>query len=106
MPTIMIDAIAKRTVTTLNAFPTKTGISTTMSARNIIEGKPNLDYNTLKLKLGAYVQLYEGTTNAQASRSVGANSTEPFKRNQRISLYVTQDRNEATRSHLDRITHL
>ena len=42
-----------------------------------MEGKPNLDYNTLKLKLGTYVQLYEGTNSMQVSRSVGAIALNP-----------------------------
>ena len=49
----------------------KTGISTTMSARNITQGRPNLYYNTTSLKLGAYIQLFEGTNNTQYISSVG-----------------------------------
>ena len=56
----------------MNAFPSKTEILTTMSARNIIEGRPNLYYNTMSLKLGEYVQLFEGTKNKLCSRSVGS----------------------------------
>ena len=69
---MMIDSIPEQAQSILNAFTSKTGISTTMSARKIIKGRPNLDYNTMYLKLGAYVQLFEGTKNTQHSRSVGA----------------------------------
>ena len=43
-----------------------------MSAIKIIKERPNLDYNIMSLKLGAYVQLSKGTENKQGSRSVGA----------------------------------
>ena len=39
---------------------------------NIIERRTNLDYNTMYLKLGAYIQLFEETENTHCSRSVGA----------------------------------
>ena len=55
----------------MNAFPSKNGISV-QSPRNIIEEKPHLDYNTMKLAFGAYVQLYKKTTNTQVARSIGA----------------------------------
>jgi len=35
----------------------------TMLAWNLLQGKPNLDYDTLSLSLEAYIQLYEETTN-------------------------------------------
>ena len=54
----MIDSIAEQSQSMLNDFLSKTDISTTLSARNIIEGIPNLDYNTMFLKLGAHVQPY------------------------------------------------
>ena len=47
----------------LNVFPYKTGIYNTIPARNIIEGGPNIDYNTIYLKMGAYVHLFEGAKN-------------------------------------------
>ena len=72
MPLFMIDSIVRQEKSMLNALTSNTVILTTMSARNIIKGMPNLDYNTMSLKLGAYVQLFEGTNNTQCSRSVGA----------------------------------
>ena len=68
----MIESLVGYTQSMLNDFPTKTGISTTMLSINIIEGRPNLDYNTMSLKLGEYVQLFEGTKNTHGSISVGA----------------------------------
>jgi len=49
----------------------------TMSAQNLLEGKPNLDYNTLSLSLGVSVQLYQGTTNTTKHRSVDAIALNP-----------------------------
>ena len=71
MLTTMIDGIATRVQMSLNAFPSRNGISI-QSPRNIIEWRPNLDFSTMKLTFGAYVQLYEKTTNTQKARSVGA----------------------------------
>ena len=61
----------------LGAFPSKTVISTIMSEINIIEGRPNLYYNTMSLNLGSYVRLFEGTNNTQCSRSVRAVALNP-----------------------------
>ena len=72
MPLLMIYSIVGQAQSMINDLTSKTGISTTMSARNIIEERPNLDYNTMSLNLGAYVQLFEGTNNKKHSRSVGA----------------------------------
>ena len=55
MPLLMIDLISKQAQSTLNDFPSKKWISTTLSARNIVEGRPNLDYNTMYIKLVSYV---------------------------------------------------
>ena len=61
----------------MNDFPSKTVISTTMSARNIFEVIPNLDYNTMSLNLGAYVQFFEWMKNTEKIRSVGAVALNP-----------------------------
>ena len=60
MTLILIDSIAEQEKSMLYDFPSNTGISTTLQASNTIEGRPNLDYKTMSLKLVAYVQLYEG----------------------------------------------
>jgi len=77
MPTLLCNAEVDRGTIGLNGFPSKTGISSTMSAWNILEGKPNLDSNTLSLSLGAYLQQHEGTTNTTKCRSVGAIALNP-----------------------------
>ena len=43
-----------------------------MSERKITEGRLNLDYKTMSIELGAYVQLFEETKKAHRSSSVRA----------------------------------
>jgi hypothetical protein len=81
MPNIMIDTMITCAVLGLNAFPTKNGISATMSPRNFIYGKTNLDFNQLKYQFGTYEQLYEGKTNTQKGRSIGAIALNPSNKN-------------------------
>ena len=70
MQLLMVGYIVGQAQYMLNDLPYTTGILTTMSARKSIEGLPNFDYNTMSLKLGKSVQLFEGTKNTQHSRSV------------------------------------
>ena len=72
MSLLMIDFIVGQEKSMLNALLSKTGIFITMSAKNVIQGRPNLDYNTISIKMGAYVQLFEGTKNPQRVRFVGS----------------------------------
>ena len=43
IPLLLIGSISKQVKYMIDAFPSKTGISTTLSARNILEGRPNFD---------------------------------------------------------------
>jgi len=45
-------------VNMLNAFPTKNGVSTTLSLRNIVQGKPDLSRKELLLEFEPYVQVH------------------------------------------------
>ena len=45
-------------ITCLNMFPSQNGISSNLSPASIILGSPNPDYNKLKIKFGAYAQVY------------------------------------------------
>ena len=72
MTLLMIDYIVGQAQYMLNVLTYKKLISTTISERNIIQGRSNLDYNTMSHNLGEYVQLIEGTKNTQCSSSVGA----------------------------------
>jgi hypothetical protein len=55
----------------LNFFPSTNDISTTMSPFNIVLGTPSPYFKHLKLRTGAYVQLYVGTKNTTKARTVG-----------------------------------
>jgi hypothetical protein len=64
----------------LNQFPTKNGVSGTLSPLTIMTGgRPNLDYNDMKIEFGAYAQVYEdgGPTNTVRARTTGAITLTP-----------------------------
>ena len=67
----MIDSIAEQAQSMMN------DISTTTSERNIIKDSTDLDYKTISLKLGSYIQLFGGTNNTPYRRSVGAVTLNP-----------------------------
>ena len=58
-------------ITRLNMFPTKNVISSKLNPAAIILGSPNTYYNKIKIKFGAYAQVYIGTTNSTKQRTVG-----------------------------------
>ena len=65
----MIYLLEEQEQSMINYFPFKTGISTTPSAINTIEGRQNLDHKTMYINLGAYVQFCEETkTRSTAGR--------------------------------------
>jgi hypothetical protein len=63
----------------LNQFPTKNGVSDTLSPLNIMTGRPNLDYNNMKIEFGAYAQVYEDgcPTHIVRARTTGAIALTP-----------------------------
>jgi hypothetical protein len=71
LPNMMMKHIVLNSVYWLNAFPSKNGISNMMSPSSIVLGTPSPDCKHLKLRTGAYVQLYVGTTNTSKARTVG-----------------------------------
>jgi hypothetical protein len=55
--------------------PANDGVSETLSPLNILTGKPNPDYNNMKIEFGTYVQIYEPSTfatNTLLSPTTGA----------------------------------
>ena len=54
---LMTRSLVQDMITCLNIFPSKNGISSDLSPAAIILGSPNPDYNKLKIKFGAYVQV-------------------------------------------------
>ena len=64
-------------ITCFNMFPSQNGISSDLSPAAITLGSPNLDYNKLKIKFGAYAQVYIVTTNSTKNKTVWAIALQP-----------------------------
>ena len=56
----MIKSLISCVVKWLNAFPTKCGMSKTMSSSMIVKGKPNPDFNQKRIVFGSYALVYTG----------------------------------------------
>ena len=67
---LMEISLVQDMVTCFNMFPSKNGISSDLSPAAITLGSPNLDYNKLKIKFGAYAQVYIVTTNSTKNKIV------------------------------------
>jgi hypothetical protein len=64
MPIIMIQHLIGNCMFWLNAFPTKQGVSNTLSPRAIVTGK-KIDYHRhCKIMFGAYAQVHEEHDNS------------------------------------------
>ena len=100
----MIVSISEQAQSIQNYFPFKTRISTALSARNFFEGRLKLEYNTISLKLGAYVQLYEGGGYTQHSRSVGAITLKTSNKSGML-FNVPKDWTQTAQFYMDIITH-
>ena len=60
--TILMDRSLIEAITeVLNAFPSKNGISSTLSPVTIVEGKPKFDFSRAMIPFGSYTLVYEGT---------------------------------------------
>jgi hypothetical protein len=72
MPPLLILEMVKSSVQCLNNFPSRAGVSETMSPRTIVTGA-TVDYNKhCKIEFGAYVLTHEEHDNSMASRVTGA----------------------------------
>ena len=82
-PGVLVDAIVQKSVSDRNSFPEEHGVSKTMSLRTIITGRPKIDYNDCKLKIGQYCEVYThpDPTNCQHTRSVGCIALLPSNNN-------------------------
>ena len=81
----MTRSLVQDTITCLNMFPSKNGISKELSQAAIILGPQNLYDNKLKVTFGVYAQVYIGTTNSKKQRMVWAISPRP--ENKRCGYY-------------------
>ena len=68
----MIDENVTDMTACLNDLPHEEGISRTLSPAMIVLGRNKVDCQRLKVMFGAYCEVYVGTTNTIAQRSVGA----------------------------------
>ena len=67
---LMVRSLVEGVVGMLNAFPSKEGISTTLSPSTIVEGKAKLDLSRKMITFGTYALVYTGTSNNMKSRAV------------------------------------
>ena len=63
--------LVQDTVTFLNMYPSKNGISSDLRPAAIILGSPNPDYKKLSIAFVAYEKVCIGTTNSTKYRTVG-----------------------------------
>ena len=68
----MVRSLIEGITEVLNAFPSKHGISRTLSPSTIVEGKPKFDFSRAMITFGSYAMVYTGTTNSMKQRSVPA----------------------------------
>jgi len=68
VPKIMIDECVCLVATCLNDFPSKKGISKTLSPGTIVLGRDQVDGNHLKGVYGRYYEVYIGTDNTNKQR--------------------------------------
>ena len=70
IPKLMVQSLIACLVKWINAFPSKTLISSTMRTAMIVEGKGNPDVNHKHITFGWYTMVYTGTTNDMKISSV------------------------------------
>jgi hypothetical protein len=79
IPKAMMRAAVEGAHKSLNQFPARDGASEVMSPLTIMTGRPNPDYNDLKIEFGAYAQIFESNdpTNTVRNRTTGAIALTP-----------------------------
>ena len=93
-PRIMVIALAEYVTRMLNAFPSKTGVSSHLSPSTIVEGRRPLDASKLSLPFGAFVQLTIDTnfpTNTVKQRIVDAICLGPSANTQGTYTFMSLD---------------
>ena len=66
---LMTTALVESAVYWLNSFPSRDGVSETMSPRGIVVGGNNIDVNYPMVEYGAFAVVYDSTKNNMMSRS-------------------------------------
>ena len=77
LPRVMVRELVTFAERSINMLPHSDGVSDTMSPDTIVTGRPRMDYRTMKLEFGTYVQVYDGTSNDVKSRTLGAIALNP-----------------------------
>ena len=77
IPLVMIKELVTFAAHSNNMLPSSDGISDTLSPATIVTGSPKDDYRSMKLEIGSYVQVYDGTSNDTKSRTLGAITLNP-----------------------------
>jgi hypothetical protein len=74
LPKLLLRHMVTDVVRCLNLFPWSAGISDTLSPSTIVTGQPRPDFNSMRLELGSYVQLFDDhdPTNTPHARTMGA----------------------------------
>lgn len=84
-PKELLRGLIRKVILMSNAVPGESGISNTLSPRNLVENLPNLDFHSIKIPFGAYCQLAvdEQITNTTRPRTIGAIVLDPVGLNQK-----------------------
>ena len=69
---LMTKALVEGVIYWLNNFPSKNGISQTMSPASIVLGRPKPDFNHKRITFGSYALAYHDTDNTMKRRAVPA----------------------------------
>jgi hypothetical protein len=79
IPKAMMQAAIENANKVMNQFPLKNGASNTLSPLTIMTGRPNPNYNDMKIEFGAYAQVFEANnpTNTAKARTTGAIALTP-----------------------------
>jgi hypothetical protein len=94
LPKEMLRGLIRKVVLLQNAFPSDHGVSNTLSPRNLIENLPYLDYNSIKIPFGSYVQVAvdELVTNTPRPRTIGCIILDPIGLNGKYRLMLLETR--------------
>jgi AAA ATPase containing von Willebrand factor type A (vWA) domain len=87
-PKEMLRGLIRKVVLMTNAVPSESGVSDTLSPRNLIENLPHLDYHSIKIAFGSYVQVAvdEQITITPRPRTIGCIVLDPTGTNQKYRL--------------------
>jgi hypothetical protein len=79
IPKAMMRAAIEGAHKALNQFPANNGVSDFLSPLTIMTGRPNPDYNDMRIEFGAYAQVFEDNdpTNTAKARTTGAIALTP-----------------------------